>query len=384
MPSFVPAWRYGGPTESVYQLCRHLALAGCEVRVLTTDADGRDRVLDVEKRREVEMAPGLRVRYCPRVISESVSPTMLGLLSKYAAWADIMHLTAVYSFPTFPVLVAGRLLGKPLVWSPHGSLQRWRRSRRRCLKEAWETVCRALMPSNTTLHLTSNAEKAASIGRMPRAHAGVIPNGVVIPASVRRVRDGATLRLGFIGRLHPIKGIENLLCACEHLEKDGSIAFTLAIAGAGHADYEQTLRKLVSELGLERRVKMLGVVRDEAKASFFEECNVVIVPSYMENFGMVVAEALAYAVPVIASRGTPWKDVERVGCGLWADNTPESLADAIARMNDLPLEEMGMRGRRWMSEEFSWPRVASQMVALYERSLSKPVKTAAESPASAA
>jgi glycosyltransferase involved in cell wall biosynthesis len=82
---------------------------------------------------------------------------------------------------------------------------------------------------------------------------------------------------------------------------------------------------------------------------------------------MVVAEALAHGVPVIASRRSPWMRVEEVGCGLWVDNGQESLASAIRKMSGMPLVEMGRLGRRWMEAEFSWDRRADEMIGLYRR-----------------
>src|SRR5690349_4740087 len=94
-PSFHPARAYGGPTESSYQLSRALARLGCEVRVLTTDADGRDRVLDVDKTRELEMEPGLSVRYCRRRMITSVSPELIRRVGGYLEACDVVHLNAV-------------------------------------------------------------------------------------------------------------------------------------------------------------------------------------------------------------------------------------------------------------------------------------------------
>src|SRR5438874_1970191 len=105
-PSFYPAIVYGGPTYSVYALCRSLVNQACQVRVLTTDANGPNAVLAVNTRDEVEASPGLMVRYCHRVADVSVSPTLLRLLAGYISWADVVHLTAVFSFPTIPTLFA--------------------------------------------------------------------------------------------------------------------------------------------------------------------------------------------------------------------------------------------------------------------------------------
>jgi glycosyltransferase involved in cell wall biosynthesis len=80
---------------------------------------------------------------------------------------------------------------------------------------------------------------------------------------------------------------------------------------------------------------------------------------------MVVAEALAHGVPVIVSRGAPWKRVEEVGCGLWVENDRESLAEAVTRMSVMPLSTMGHRGREWMEKEFSWDLMASALARRY-------------------
>jgi glycosyltransferase involved in cell wall biosynthesis len=110
---------------------------------------------------------------------------------------------------------------------------------------------------------------------------------------------------------------------------------------------------------------MLGPVLSEAKKRLFECSDIALVPSYTENFAIVAAEALAHAVPVIASKGTPWSRLEEMRCGLWVDNDPESLADAIRSISTMPLQDMGQRGREWMQKEFSWRSVTNQMLALY-------------------
>ena len=116
---------------------------------------------------------------------------------------------------------------------------------------------------------------------------------------------------------------------------------------------------------------MLGDIRGEEKQRMFERTDVVVAPSFTENFAIVVAEALAHGAAVIASTGTPWKEVERVGCGLWVANDPASIADAISKINSMPIAEMGERGRRWMAADFSWEKCASEMIALYKNLLTQ-------------
>jgi len=171
------------------------------------------------------------------------------------------------------------------------------------------------------------------------------------------------LRILYLGRLHPIKGIEHLLQAISLLEDH----VTLSICGQGQVEYEEKLRCLVAELSLERRVRFDGLVTGIAKQDAFRNADICIVPSFTENFALVVAESLAAGVPVIAGTGTPWSRVEELGCGLCVDNAPESLAAATRRLSDLPLADMGSRGREWMQREFSWPAIAQQMVSEYDK-----------------
>jgi glycosyltransferase involved in cell wall biosynthesis len=363
-PSFYPSKAYGGTIRSGYGLCRGLAKLGCDVRVLTTDTDGLGRTLGVANDREVEV-DGLRVRYCHKRLRHSVSPALLGVLPSYVRWANVVHLTAVYSFPTFPTLFFCRLFNKPVVWSPRGALQRWEGSSRVVHKWVWESICQKLASrNNLVLHVTSQAEAEQSLKRFPRLRAVVIPNGVEVPQNLRRSASNGKLRLLYLGRLHPIKGIETLLEACGIV---GGLSpdWHLYIAGTGSPSYVDFLKSKVKELGLSEQVEFVGEVFEEKKESLFAQSDVALVPSHIENFGIVVAESLAHAVPVIASKGTPWIGLETNRCGLWVDNDPESLATAIRKIRTLPLQEMGQRGREWMEKDFSWESLSGEMLALY-------------------
>jgi len=214
------------------------------------------------------------------------------------------------------------------------------------------------------LHVTSEPERVASLERVKCASAVVISNGIELPApnGNQRPRTDGGLRLLYLGRLHPIKGIENLLQAMATMTN----GMTLSICGEGEADYQARLKSLAGELELNRRVTFHGRVDGEAKEQQFAEADLCVVPSFTENFCNVVAESLARGVPVIASKGTPWARVTEVDCGLWVDNDPQTLAGAIRQAQAMPLREMGERGREWMQKDFSWPNVATQMFQQYE------------------
>ena len=362
-PSFYPARHC---ISSGFGLCSALAkIPDVEIRVLTTDSDGpnKGRRIEVENF-ATRFSEGFEVFYCHRVFGNDVSPSMLLRLWSMIRWADVVHLSAVYSAPTIPTLLLCKIMGKPVVWSPRGALQRWSGSTRRAVKGLWEDICNGLCDSERVLmHFTSDDEKEESLARITNATAFVVPNGVDVSEVVNAKTSGTRdrLQLLYLGRLHPIKGIENLLRAVACCPS----TVHLSICGDGPESYRQSLERLVAELKLDAQVKFHGFVNGEAKERTFREADLCVVPSFKEAFCVVVAEALSRGVPVIVSSGTPWKRVATMGCGLFVDNDVATLTKAIRSVGDMPLGEMGQRGCEWMKREYSWQIVAMQMHEQY-------------------
>ena len=342
-----------------------------QLRVLSSDAAGPSLScrLAVSVTEPTRYPQGYDVYFCRRVLGSEIAPRLLSRLLGLVRWADVIHLTAAYSFSTLPTLLVCRLLGKPVVWSPRGALlatHEWQGARRRSLKLVWDQLCNAIVTGGRcVLHVTSEQERMASLARIPHVSARVIRNGVDFPIVLpqREWCPGGRMRLIFIGRLDPQKGIENLLNALGLLRGE---ELSLEICGTGEATYVQELKALVKQLRLDKRVEFVGHVNAENRFAAFMRADLCVTPSHKENFAMVVAEALAHGVPVIASTGTPWRGVIERGCGAWVDNSPETLASAIHGMRYRPLAEFGQRGRCWMGSDFSWEVVAEEMYELYK------------------
>lgn len=374
-PAYYPASYWGGPIFSVYGLNKALAaMEAVELKVLTTDSAGPNRKdrLEVHALDHESLYPNYPVTFSRRVAGHTASLELLLKLPALVGWADIVHLSAVYSFPTIPTLLLCRLWKKPLVWSPHGTLladAKRARPSRQGLKRLWLSLCNALVqPGRVTMIATSELEETASLGQIRGAKVAVVPNGVEalpeLPAKIFLPDD--KLRLLYLGRLDPIKGIENLLEAMQQLN-DPSI--TLSIYGSGNTQYTLDLKQYAERLGLlGHSVNFLGQVDGEAKTSAFLNADVSVYPSYSESFAMAVAESLAHGVPVIVSRETPWKGVENKLCGLWVDNSAASLARAIRTIRGMKLADMGSRGHAWMKDEFGWDSVGLKMLELYKSS----------------
>jgi len=147
----------------------------------------------------------------------------------------------------------------------------------------------------------------------------------------------------------------------------------LVLAGSDLIGYRRDVEKMVRELGLEDSVVMTGEMQGEMKDALLANAEVFVLPSYSENFGIVVAEAMAWGRPVIASTGTPWKEVAEVGAGWWVEPEEEALAKALAEALGKGREElvaMGAKGRVLVQERYSWSAPAAKLIAAYEAALS--------------
>ena len=218
------------------------------------------------------------------------------------------------------------------------------------------------MPRDTVLHLTADSERDASLRRIPNANTRVIANGVSIPRRLpaRRWRDGGRLKLLYLSRLHEKKGLEFLLRSLVDLPEA-----TLDVFGTGLDNYVASLHSIVAECGLSERVFFKGHCDGEQKAAAFKNADLFVLPTQTENFGIVVAEALAAGLPVITTTNAPWGGIDERRCGRWIELGVEPLTNAIRELASADLEQMGTRGHNWMREEFSHEAVNEQMIHLY-------------------
>lgn len=370
-PSFFPATLWGGPIFSTKAICDWVAEnRDVDLRVLTTDAvgPGRADALDLPERTQ-RVPEGYEVTYYPRVAGNSISPGLAAALPAAVRWADVVHLTATYSFPTLPVLACARLLRRPVIWSPHGAIQaaaEWEDAPRKRIKRGFEKVASVLAPRVTALHVTAQSEAAATGRRMPNIPLAIIPNSVEMPEPIdRAVRNDGRTRLMYLSRVHEKKGLSLLIEAL----KDLPDSISLDIYGNGEQAYIDRLHAEIAKAGVQERVVFHGHVEGADKTRAFAEADIFVLPTYSENFGIVVAEALAYELPVITTDRTPWTNLEQKGCGLCISPEVAPLKEAILRLSSADLRSMGQRGRAWAREEFSPDTVHAAMYEVYRAAI---------------
>jgi glycosyltransferase involved in cell wall biosynthesis len=248
-------------------------------------------------------------------------------------------------------------------------LEPWSLNHRRWKKRvAWALYQGRDVHRAACLHATSTqeAEHFRKLGlRQPII---VLPNGVNLPTSIAkcRVEHRQTRTALFMSRIHPKKGLPILLEAWARLlPKD----WRLRIVGPDELDHASEIRQLADRLGIKNSVDIEPAVSDQQKWTIYEASDLFLLPTYSENFGIVVAEALGAELPVITTTGTPWKELEEWRCGWCVKPSADALFESLKAAVDLTDEQrrqMGRAGRAAVQERFSWEVIARQMRDAYQ------------------
>jgi glycosyltransferase involved in cell wall biosynthesis len=233
---------------------------------------------------------------------------------------------------------------------------------------AWRTYQRRDLAVANAFHVTSHqeAEEVRSLGfRQPIA---VVPNGIKCPETMPpNERLAGRRRMLFLSRIHPKKGLPNLLRAWRKAAPPAE--WQLLIAGPDANGHAAEVRQLAADLQLDGQVSFHGPVADDEKWALYRRADLFVLPSFSENFGIVVGEALAAELPVIATVATPWRALQEQKIGWWVQPSVEDLAKAIANavsLADGQREVMGKNGAAWVRKYFSWISVAQQMTQFYQ------------------
>ncbi len=263
--------------------------------------------------------------------------------------------------------------GYPIVLTPHGMLEPWIMKRNYWTKKlpALFLYQKAAVKKADFIHATAESEKNNLLELGYNSQVQIIPNGIETDNISIKKSWKKTNNLLFLSRVHEKKGIELLLQAVAELgEQMAGIKVT--IAGEGEDSYVKKLTTLAKERGLEKVVFFVGGVYGEKKWQLFREADIFILPTYSENFGIVVAEALASGTPVITTTGTPWQELVDNQCGWWVEANVVALKAAIKEAISLSsekLENYGIRARKMVEERYSISTVSKDMVALYSEVL---------------
>lgn len=362
------ALQSGGPAQTVTALTDSLAAEGsCSVILLSQNLrNGAVVAADPESRVDRRLACSrstwvLKAGWPLKRLLDTVIPkTAPALLHDNGLWMPSNHYVAI----------AARRFRIPLVIHTHGMLEPWALQHRGWKKRLALWLYQRRNLETAALLFATAEQEAESIRRLGlRQPIAVIPNGVRLPvlqpnrALDERVQPGPRTAL-FLSRIHPKKGLLNLVEAWGRVRPAN---WRLCLAGPDEGGHLAVVMRRIRELGLETAVEYVGEVEGDMKTALFANAELFVLPTFSENFGVVVAEALAYGVPVITTHGTPWQGLATRGCGWWIEPTVEALVETLREvlaLDAVTLQQMGMKGHAY-AREFDWTSIAQQTVEVY-------------------
>ena len=284
--------------------------------------------------------------------------------------SDVVFVHSMWTPPVLRACHAALRAGTPLVRVPHGCLNPAALRHSAWKKALVSPLERHYLRRAACILVTTDTEKAAverwvsGVRRIEAVGMGIddlltpdIPDFPDIPDLPPKRTDDGPRSFLFVGRLHPLKGLDLLLAA---LPTDAFLRVIAPDVDGAWARYE----RLARQLGVADRVTFLGVKTGAEKIRELRAADALVLPTHSENFGFAVAEALVVGTPAITTKGAPWKGLEAHGCGWWTDVNAASLRAALADCASrarVELAEMGARGRAWMLSDFTWRACAERV-----------------------
>jgi glycosyltransferase involved in cell wall biosynthesis len=378
VPTYLPALRYGGPIRSVHALCRALAAQGHQADVFTTSVDGPGNS-DVPLERPVDLE-GVKVTYFPSPILRRLywSPAMRRALLARVADYDLVHVHALYLWPTSMAARVARMRGVPYIVSPRGMLvPELIRRKNRWVKEAWLRLFeRQNLEHAAAVHTTSaiEAHHVASFGwalrRIVTVPHGVddppSPTGQALSPDISAAIAGAPPILAF-GRISWEKGLDRLV---EALPRVPNARLVIAGDDGGHAG---ALAEKARLFRVDNRVTIIArQVGGDDKEALFGAAALFAMTSLSENFGLAAFEAMRRSLPVLTVPDVGMSEIVReAGAGAVVAPSPEGIAGGLdALLTDRATSRtMGERGRERVVADYGWDSVATRMSEVYRSAI---------------
>lgn len=351
--------RKGGPTLSTYLTVKGLMLNNNDVDVLTYYIEDK-KFLIAQDVHAIFMDKAINKRF-------TFVPSLRKQIDDMPNY-DVYHIQGCWEYPGIEMARKANKEGAPYIISLRGLLYPQAMTSPFVKNLAMKVFARKLLQNAACIQATCEEEMMYYRQLGFTNPVAIIPNPIETKGIIERpIQTPDKIRFGYIGRVHPRKRIERLIYAFDAL-REKTRGCELLIIGADVPEYEEFLKKEVERLGL-NNVKFTGFLRGKDKDDALCSLSYLMVPSDFENFGNIVSEALVRGIPVMTSKGMPWKCLVEHNCGWWIDNDQLSINNMVEEMVSIPEDirkQMGENGKKLILEEFSIPALGIKMNSLYK------------------
>jgi glycosyltransferase involved in cell wall biosynthesis len=373
--------RFGGPPKAAQELCRELVRQGEEVTIYTTDLDGRERMA-VPRDQPILDEDGVERWYfsTQRTGLYGVSVPLVNTIRKNIANFDVVHIHSLYRFTSSVAAHYCRRYGVPYIIRPHGTLDPFIYYRHRLRKIVYERLIENRnLEKAAAVHFTAAEEMTLAQSLGLKFRGVVVPLGIEInpPSSDRDdLRESFACEwpatrgkkvILFFGRITLKKGLDLLAKAFGEIARNRDDVH-LFLAGPDDEGYGRKVRTWLKEEGVLDRATFAGMLTGKRKEAALASADIFTLPSYTENFGLAVVEALAAGLAsVISNKINIWRELSGANAAIVIRCEAKELVSAISALLDDPERRhlLGEAGKKVVAEQFTWPIVARRMIALY-------------------
>lgn len=322
----------GGPSNSLYWLAKALTKKGINVEVVTTNRG----IIDLPLNKKLTTDYG-NVIYCKTKI-HYFPVLMLFNVFKLIHKADIILLTAIFYPPSWITAIIATIVRKKIIWSTRGEFYEEALGYSSWKKKPFVFFFKYFISSKLFFHTTSRKESDNTRKVLGNSVNIIeIPNMLELP--IVEERDLKEKYFLYIGRIHPEKALVNLIYGLKKSEVFKASDLVFKIAGNADNSYGRTLKKIVDENGLNKKVNFIGHIEGREKQKLYANSYFTFLVSHNENFGNVVIESLGQGTPVVASHGIPWQQLAEKGAGFWIENSPMQITKTIDKIINLDHNE---------------------------------------------
>lgn len=366
---------YGGPAKSVPYLCKYLQDVGVSAISLSIQYHGHESN-EVIKNNDLDWH-SFSFNYIKKI---RYSAALKGYLDKVIPISNniVLHTHNLWNYIPYIANVFSKKYKIPIIMSVRGSLYPWSLKQSKFQKLlVWKLFQRRILNEAACIHATDLAEIKAIRDLGITSPIAFIPNGIELQEfEVMNVSDVAKTNLGleknkkyilFLSRVHPKKGLEFLVNGWIKLAKNNKEWDLLIVGPIYDETYLDNINGLLSQHGLQNRVHFKGMLSGTSRIDAFAASELFVLPSHTENFGISIAEALAAKLPVITTKGTPWKEIQEHNAGWWVTlnqaNIDSALSEALS-CSDEVLKQKGLNGFDFI-KNYEWKYQAEKMKLLY-------------------